>query len=287
MRHRFVGRISARTGSFEHDHIRAASRAAHRSASPTRECDARKDLSWMPAAHLKRPEVAQVTTPRHRRWMRRLASICTALAIVSIAPVARAEARLRCAEDSCWGPSSVRDAKAAIATAEAELARGNSKRATYAIGEMFTDVDDVDSELDLVAAVGALRSGIVNRSRSEPRQDDPPRVRGETRRRTPADALQRKPPARSIFRRAGHPGGTSEARSRCLADAHQPRGAQPPAHRARLGGTRPGTAPRRRDERCHESECALRVCGGEPGRLRVGTPVRSLKEPPVPARAYT
>jgi len=94
--------------------------------------------------------------------MRRLASICTALAIVAIAPVARAEPHLRCAEDSCWGPSSTSDAKTAIATAEAELARGNSKRATYAIGEMFTDIADVDGELDLVAAVGALRSGMAS-----------------------------------------------------------------------------------------------------------------------------
>jgi hypothetical protein len=94
--------------------------------------------------------------------MRRLASISAVLAVVSIASVARAEPHLRCREDSCWGPSSTKDAKAAIATAEAELARGNSKRAAYAIGEMFTDVDDVDLELDLVAAVGALRSGITS-----------------------------------------------------------------------------------------------------------------------------
>ena len=92
--------------------------------------------------------------------MRRLASICAALAVVSIALVARAEPHLHCSEDSCWGPSSTKDAKAAIATAEAVLARGDSKRAAYAIGEMFTDVADVDVELDLVAAVGALRSGM-------------------------------------------------------------------------------------------------------------------------------
>jgi hypothetical protein len=88
-------------------------------------------------------------------------SICILLAVVSIAPVAGAEPHLRCREDACWGPSSTQDAKAAIASAEAELARGNSKRAAYAIGEMFTDVADVDLELDLVAAVGALRSGMA------------------------------------------------------------------------------------------------------------------------------
>src|SRR5262249_38861422 len=92
--------------------------------------------------------------------MPRLASICAALAVVSIASVARPEPYLHCSEDTCWGPSSIKDAKAAIATAEAELARGNSKRAAYAIGEMFTDVADVDAELELVAAVGALRSGM-------------------------------------------------------------------------------------------------------------------------------
>ena len=94
--------------------------------------------------------------------MRRFAAICAAFAVVSIAPVANAEPHLECREDSCWGPSSTRDAKAAIATAEAELARGNSKRAVYAIDEMFTDVADVDVELDLVAAVGALRSGMAS-----------------------------------------------------------------------------------------------------------------------------
>jgi hypothetical protein len=90
--------------------------------------------------------------------MSRLVSICTAL-VISIAP-AHADPRLRCAEDSCWGPSSISEARAAIAKADAELARGNSKRAAYVIGEMFTDIADVDSELDLVAAVGALRSGM-------------------------------------------------------------------------------------------------------------------------------
>jgi len=94
--------------------------------------------------------------------MRHLASICTVLAVVSIAVVARAEPHLRCAEDTCWGPSSTKEAKAAIAMAEAELARGNSKRATFAIGEMFTDIAEVDGELDLVAAVGALRSGMAS-----------------------------------------------------------------------------------------------------------------------------
>lgn len=89
--------------------------------------------------------------------MSRLASIC--IAILTIAP-AHADPRLRCAEDSCWGPSSTSEAKAAIAKAETELARGNSKRAAYVIGEMFTDVADLDVELDLVAAVGALRSGM-------------------------------------------------------------------------------------------------------------------------------
>jgi hypothetical protein len=91
--------------------------------------------------------------------MRRLALIC-ALAVVSIASVVHAEPHVMCREDACWGASSTKDAKAVIATAEAELARGNSKRAAYAIGEMFTDVADVDAELDLVAATGALRSGL-------------------------------------------------------------------------------------------------------------------------------
>jgi len=93
--------------------------------------------------------------------MWRLAAISTALALGASSSPALAEARLRCREDACWGPSSTASATAAIASAEAELARGNSKRAAYAIGEMFTDVADVDVELDLVAAVAALRSGMV------------------------------------------------------------------------------------------------------------------------------
>jgi len=106
--------------------------------------------------------VAPVATVRDRRRMRRVASSCTVLAVLSVSLLAHAEPHVRCREDSCWGPSSPEDARAAIATAEAELARGNSKRAAYAIGEMFTDVADVDVELDLVAAVGALRSGMAS-----------------------------------------------------------------------------------------------------------------------------
>ena len=78
--------------------------------------------------------------------------------VVSIAPVA--ESNVRCREDACWGPSSNHVAKAAIEKAEAELARGNSKRAAYAIGEMFSEDAAVEAELDLIAAVGALRSGL-------------------------------------------------------------------------------------------------------------------------------
>ena len=110
----------------------------------------------------------------------RLASIFAALSIVSMTPIARAEPHLHCAEDTCWGPSSIKDARAAIAKAEAELERGNSKRATYAIGDMFTDVADVDVELDLVAAVGALRSGM-------------PSVRGQNPAKTIRLAYEAKP----------------------------------------------------------------------------------------------
>ena len=67
---------------------------------------------------------------------------------------------LRCQEDSCWGPSSIKDARAAIAAAEAELAHGNSRKAAWGIDTIYTANDAVNDAIDLVAAVAGLRSGM-------------------------------------------------------------------------------------------------------------------------------
>lgn len=96
--------------------------------------------------------------------MRALSATLAVLMITAAAPAAMAERTpplpVTCREDQCWGPSTRAHARRAIAHARELLLRGESRDVVYSIDEMYVEDDALENQLDLLAAVGALRSGL-------------------------------------------------------------------------------------------------------------------------------